>query len=70
MISITRRARNKDGTLQYTVEEGGKLIATFSHERRKGLPTCLRLAAAAVERAEYDRWAELFEDSPGDTGGL
>lgn len=61
MIAIINQGDDKDGEALYTVQINKTLITLFRHERKKGLAACLREAALAVERAEYERWIDTYE---------
>lgn len=66
MIAIINKGGPADGVCTYTVGINREVIATFEHDRRDGLATCLRKAADAVdtvpvEEGLYDILVKLFD---------
>jgi len=49
MIAIINRGEAENGQHWYTVGINHKVIAQFTHDRKKGLARCLRDAARAVD---------------------
>ena len=54
---------SEDGVNYYEVTIGPQVIASFAHIRSDGLASCLRRAAAAVERATSHHPVEPSEDA-------
>ena len=56
-VIITNISDHNDtyGENDYVVRINHQTVATFKHERRKGLAACLRAAAEAVEQSSEDR---------------
>ena len=58
MIAIVNVGPHDDpdpaGWRAYEVRVNHEVIATFRHKREHGLARCLRMAAAAVDKEEFD----------------
>ena len=65
MIAIINRGGPDDGVCTYTVGINSRILATFEHDRRDGLATCLRKAADAVDRIRIEALTEfVFKVEP------
>ena len=75
MIAIINTGeRDALGAYRYRLQINDVLVATFTHYRADGLGACLRLAAAAADRAhaeKVDRLLAVAEwvERPGKGGG-
>ena len=54
MIAIINKGGPADGVCTYTVGINRDVVTEFQHDRRKGLARCLRDAARAVDKVEYE----------------
>ena len=65
MIAIVNVGPHDDpdpaGWRNYEVRINHEVIATFRHKREHGLARCLLMAAAAVDKEEFDELLKYWE---------
>ena len=65
MIAIVNIGPHDDpdptGWRNYEVRINHEVIATFRHKREHGLAACLRIAARAVDKEEFDELLKYWE---------
>lgn len=67
MIAIINTGEvDEFGRHRYRLQINDKLIAEYYHCRVDGLTTCLRLAAEAADRAEFERMDKIVMQVMGD----
>lgn len=60
MIAIVNTTGHPFGVNTYELRINRLIVATFEHKKEDGLTVCLQKAAAAAEKAKWERTMALY----------
>jgi hypothetical protein len=65
-IIITNIGGNQIGVCRYRLSINTRVITEFEHDRTKGLAVCLRKAADAIDKSNWERAKQIIEQAQRD----